>query len=179
MFLKKKQQGFTLIELLVSIGIIGLLLAAANITFTNSRLKSRDSKRMSDMRQIMNALELYLNDNNSYPVPHDGINNFENSTGLYFLDDLIGPRWMLQVPVDPVNTTVNGLKYYYYGYFDPTFIGCPADKGNIYILGVTDIETLSDGEPHPARPGCDCPGSTWIETFDNALDWYVCGYESD
>ena len=63
----KKQQGFTLIELLVVIAIIGLLSTLAVVALNNARQKSRDAKRVSDVKQIQTSLELYYNDNNGYP----------------------------------------------------------------------------------------------------------------
>jgi len=63
----KKQQGFTLIELLVVIAIIGLLSTLAVVALNNARMKSRDAKRVSDIKQIQTALELYYNDANAYP----------------------------------------------------------------------------------------------------------------
>lgn len=64
----KNQRGFTLIELLVVIAIIGLLASVVLLALNSARSKARDARRVSDVRQIMSALELYLNDCNSYPV---------------------------------------------------------------------------------------------------------------
>ncbi|MFA5360277.1 MAG: type II secretion system protein [Patescibacteria group bacterium] len=64
----KKQKGFTLIELLVVIAIIGLLSTLAVVALNNARMKSRDAKRVSDIKQIQTALELYYNDANAYPA---------------------------------------------------------------------------------------------------------------
>jgi len=64
----RKQKGFTLIELLVVIAIIGLLSTLAVISLNNARQKSRDAKRVSDIKQVQTALELYYNDANGYPV---------------------------------------------------------------------------------------------------------------
>ena len=64
----KKQKGFTLIELLVVIAIIGLLSTLAVVALNNARMKSRDAKRVSDIKQIQTALELYYNDANGYPA---------------------------------------------------------------------------------------------------------------
>jgi len=64
----RKQRGFTLIELLVVIAIIGLLSTLAVVALNNARMKARDAKRVSDIKQIQTALELYYNDANAYPA---------------------------------------------------------------------------------------------------------------
>ena len=62
------RKGFTLIELLVVIAIIGVLSTLAVVALNSARQKSRDSKRVADVKQIQTALELYFADNNSYPT---------------------------------------------------------------------------------------------------------------
>jgi len=61
--------GFTLIELLVVISIIGLLASVVLVSLNSARQKSRDAKRLADVRQVMTGLELFYNDNNRYPLP--------------------------------------------------------------------------------------------------------------
>jgi len=61
--------GFTLIELLVVIAIIGILSAVVLASLNSAREKSRDAKRVADVKQIQLALELYFDDNTSvYPA---------------------------------------------------------------------------------------------------------------
>jgi general secretion pathway protein G len=62
------RKGFTLIELLVVIAIIGLLSTLAVVALNSARQKSRDSKRVADVKQIQTALELYFADMNGYPA---------------------------------------------------------------------------------------------------------------
>ena len=69
----KKQKGFTLIELLVVIAIIGLLSTLAVVALNNARQKSRDAKRVADVKQIQTALELYFNDCSRYPDMSAGL----------------------------------------------------------------------------------------------------------
>jgi general secretion pathway protein G len=64
----KNKKGFTLIELLVVIAIIGLLSTLAVVALTSARQKSRDSKRVSDMKQLQTAMELLFSSNNSYTI---------------------------------------------------------------------------------------------------------------
>lgn len=61
------KKGFTLIELLVVIAIIGLLSTLAVVALGSARVKARDSKRLSDLKQLQTALELYYTDQNAYP----------------------------------------------------------------------------------------------------------------
>ncbi len=62
------KRGFTLIELLVVIAIIGLLSTLSVVALGSAREKARDSKRLSDIKQVQTALELYYTDNGSYPT---------------------------------------------------------------------------------------------------------------
>lgn len=62
------KKGFTLIELLVVIAIIGLLSTMSVVALGSAREKSRDSKRLSDIKQVQTALELYYTDKGVYPI---------------------------------------------------------------------------------------------------------------
>jgi len=87
------KKGFTLIELLVVIAIIGVLSTLAIIALGSARTKARDSKRMSDLKQIATALELYYGENNTYPVIITPGNSLVSPDGL--------TTYMNKIPSNP------------------------------------------------------------------------------
>ena len=66
---KHHYPAFTLVELLVVIAIIGILSTLSVVAFNNVRAKARDSRRLSDVRQIGMGLEMYYDDKGVYPAP--------------------------------------------------------------------------------------------------------------
>jgi prepilin-type N-terminal cleavage/methylation domain-containing protein len=65
---RTRSNGFTLIELLVVIAIIGLLASIILASLNTARQKGRDAKRVSDIKEIQLALELYYDANSQYPT---------------------------------------------------------------------------------------------------------------
>lgn len=119
-----KEKGFTLIELLVVIAIIGVLSTLAVVSLNNARQKSRDSKRVSDIKQIQNALELYYNDVNGYPDAQAAITlgstnyaSLSSGAGFSSSSTASGVKYMQQVPSAPTpadntcDSTSNSYRY--------------------------------------------------------------------
>lgn len=86
----KGSRGFSLIELLVVIAIIGILSSVVLTSLNTARAKARDARRISDIKQVQLALELYYDANNFYP---------ENSWAT--LSSGLTGTFMSQVPNDP------------------------------------------------------------------------------
>jgi len=63
------RRAFTLVELLVVISIIGLLSTIAVASMNSARSRGRDARRAADVHQIMTAMQLYYQDNGTYPNP--------------------------------------------------------------------------------------------------------------
>jgi type II secretion system protein G len=93
-----KSRGFTLIELLVVIAIIGILSSVVLASLNSARQKSRDAKRVSDIKQMQLALELYYDANGGYPATTSVAN-------------LVTPGYIPAIPTDPTN----GANYSYAG----------------------------------------------------------------
>ena len=104
---RKKQHptaGFTLIELLVVIAIIGILSSVVLASLSSARAKSRDARRMSDLRQVQTALELYYSDFGRYPTDGAG-------TLLSEIDAALAPKYIPSLPADPRRTGSSGYRY--------------------------------------------------------------------
>lgn len=112
-----RQKGFTLIELLVVIAVIGVLAAVILASLNSARAKGRDAKRLSDLKQVQIALELYYDTFNAYP---DTGNNWwgncssflsKGTTGASAYIPNLAPTYIPELPLDPRQT--NGNCYLY------------------------------------------------------------------
>ncbi|OGC94353.1 hypothetical protein A2389_01175 [Candidatus Adlerbacteria bacterium RIFOXYB1_FULL_48_10] len=88
------------------IAIIGVLASVVLANLTAAREKSRDAKRLSDIRQIQIALDLYYDDNNRFPTNPASYVVANMNTGTTDITPYINP-----IPADPTNTGSNGYRY--------------------------------------------------------------------
>jgi general secretion pathway protein G len=162
------KNAFTLVELLVVIVIIGVLATLAIVVLGSARVKSRDARRISDIKQIQTALELYMVDHNQYPVTL----NF--GVALTSLDTT--QTYMKKVPNDPQYTGVSTTNYSY-NYITST---------NSYALIYTLSSTVSDQPAGAYRAsnkgindsGCGAPvnyygiayNTVWIDINSNGQE---------
>lgn len=141
----KSSKAFTLIELLVVITVIGLLSSMILVGLQGVRAQGRDTRRVADLRNIQNALELYFNAHASYPLVSDW-----NS-----LQTALASVGVTKIPTDPLGR-------------DPyTYVYVASSDGLHYVLKATLEDAnnpalhddLSDTTlpPGVATPGCTAP----------------------
>jgi general secretion pathway protein G len=161
-----KGGGFTLIELLVVVAIISLLSSVVLASLNTARAKARDTRRLSDMRQIQNALELYYDKYGAYPGNVDNDNGGWDTgcfgVGDSFISSLEIDGFISKTPCDPSFSSQNG-GYSYYRY-SAGYSGCSVLQGAFFILGIRDVEGISG--THPSSPGFSCPARNWQAEFE-------------
>lgn len=67
MKIKNSNRGFTLMELLIVVAIIGLLASMILVGLSSFRTRGRDARRVADVKQVQNGLEIYYAKMNKYP----------------------------------------------------------------------------------------------------------------
>lgn len=101
---KHVTKGFTLIELLVVIAIIGILSSVVLASLNDARQKSRDAKRVADIKQLQLALQLRFDSVGNYPTQATLANISSALSGL-------APTYIATLPSDPLNTGVHIYQY--------------------------------------------------------------------
>jgi len=143
----KKQKGFTLIELMLVVLIIGIL-SGVTLNVINIRgiqAKSRDARRIGDIKKIQTALELYYADYRGYPAKNSWENI--NAVGSVFSTTL-WPNYISKLPKDPIEGKATpdtgcygGVATHGYYYKTPDCVGSECLVGR-YILGaVAEVVT--------------------------------------
>jgi len=99
------KRGFTLVELLVVIAIIALLSTLSVVALNSARAKARDARRLSDIKQIRTALDMYFDSNLTYPANCAGLGSSSNCMCLtsngWATSGCAGTIFMQKVPKDP------------------------------------------------------------------------------
>ncbi len=123
-----RKQGFTLIEILIVVAIIAVLASAVLIGLGPVQRQGRDARRISDLRQVQTALELYYSKCGYYPGAAQSASpcsGFQQITAWSDITNaLVGSSiGVTQIPNDPT-----AGKSYFYG---------TSSNGNTYVLGAT------------------------------------------
>ncbi|MDP2650435.1 MAG: prepilin-type N-terminal cleavage/methylation domain-containing protein [bacterium] len=125
---KYGERGFTLIELLVVVAIIGMLSSVVLASLNSAREKSRDARRLADMRQLQTALELIYDSTSPVEYP-DALSSLESG------------GYIAKVPTDP---STGGA--YLYDNLTNADGACAVASGSCtsYVLGI-QLENTGHG----------------------------------
>ena len=164
----KKHAGFTLIELLVVIAIISLLSSIVLSSLQTAKIKSRDTRRLSDMRQIQIALQIYFTTLGAYPGntdPDGPCGGWDVSKNGIFISPLVSNNFLTSNISDLKDAPANpGCGNYAYFRYNAGSYTCNSNRGAFYVLGVRNMET--SGNPYPSSPGWSCPTRNWQTEFE-------------
>jgi len=144
------KSGFTLIELLVVIVIIGILATVTMVALNSSRANARDAKRVSDLKQIVNSVELYYADHSAYPVYATAGIALKSADGV--------KTYMAKVPADP-STNLS----YAYGAGSNFTLRAILEKGTSELPAGSIIITN--------KSGVKLPDNTDARLVDDALNF--------
>lgn len=92
-------RGFTILELLISVAIIAILSAITMVLLGGIKEKNRDAKRMQDIHQLQNALNLYYANHSRFPIFATPTNITGTDT---FSGEIEGDGVIPETPTDPL-----------------------------------------------------------------------------
>ncbi|OHA07206.1 MAG: hypothetical protein A2934_03390 [Candidatus Sungbacteria bacterium RIFCSPLOWO2_01_FULL_47_10] len=140
-------KGFTLIELLVVIAIIGILASIVLASLNTARRKSRDARRVADIKQIQLALELYFDDNTEYPD---------------VLSGNLNPTYIPAIPNDPV-----GGNYSYDNLLATSGGTCSGTDTCLYYHLGANLEDSGENSLSGDADGCVATGAGCARVIAN------------
>lgn len=117
-----KNRGFTLIELLVVIAVIGILASVVMASLNSARVKARNARRTSDVKQLLNAFQLGLDGSGSLPstggvwacVSATCYDGWSGQVAVSAVDNYLAPY----LPTKPSDPTGGNRGYGGYLYYD-------------------------------------------------------------
>lgn len=145
--MKKSISGFTIVELLIVIVVIAILAAISVVAYTGIQNRARDSQRMTGMKSIERALELYRVDNGSYPTCSNSVYvpgiTAVSACNMSSIASSLVPTYLPSLPTDPINSG-NDVFRYAVGYQKTGATSYVSNQSNNYITGMR-LEAQSGG----------------------------------
>ncbi|MDD3302126.1 MAG: prepilin-type N-terminal cleavage/methylation domain-containing protein [Candidatus Gracilibacteria bacterium] len=127
---KSKTKAFTLVELIVTITILSILGTIAFISFQGYSKSSRDSVRISDIKNVENGLELFSVKSGKYPDPDSStilIGGTDEIKQGILGENVIRTIDINKIPLDPKT----GRNYIYSVFGDGQYYQIAYEKENL------------------------------------------------
>lgn len=132
----KYSKGFTLLELLIVIAIIGILAGIIFASVSSARAGGRDTKKITEVRSMVNAINIFYNTNGYYP---------QTAAALF-------PTYIPELPDNVYYIGLNGTASQCGSYH----IGTTLEKNNVVLNTDKDFTSTSVG----VSPGNLCGNTT-------------------
>jgi len=182
-----KNKGFTLIDLLVVIGII-VILSLVVFSFVNdSKAKTRDTERVSNVKEVEKALMIYHLEHGSYPVsPGSNWSGNASDWGGYGNSGVNGyipnlaPKYIPKLPIDPKQENnkgylykSNGTDYFFLAYKTVESINTPDALKRPSNPQSNDLAIYTPGFANQTVPGEEIPFSAPATPTTNLISGNV------
>jgi prepilin-type N-terminal cleavage/methylation domain-containing protein len=191
MTLEFSRRGFTLVELIVVVAILGVLAVILIVVIEPLKRISmaRDAGRISNIKQISQALESYAAKNGHYPVTTQDADdvsigcwgNWTAGTTLIsdpshrFLQALIDDGDAKTIPLEkyPISGTTPWAGWWSCSYrYVVTNIGSPDCRYAVIFTDLENVESRPGGPGSDYRPAC-VSAVNWGEGRPNASDFVI------
>ncbi len=154
-------KGFTLIEMLIVIAIIGILASMVLVGLGPVQRRGRDARRISDLKQVQNALELYYNKCGFYPGSSSGCATIPSEGDVKWdaLSKVLTDAANTNIGVNQIPDDPSSNRSYYYGV---------AAEGASYVLAAeledsTNPALLKSPKTDLYNVGCSKPNYYCIQ----------------
>ena len=170
------RSGLSLVEMMVVISIIAVLSGVIYASFDDARKQARDKARMTALKELQLAVELYKAQNGTYPSSCGGSSDFfgpGEEMGDYYADcgdeyiQGLVPDFIDELPQDPKSESDLGMGFYY-----------RSDGSSYKILVQNSVEAIAvnSGDEFYRCPGsCNTQGG---EDLARTYAVYSSGAES-
>ena len=152
-----RRRGFSLMEFIVAIAILAILAGTLAPVLAKRLAASRDARRLTDVKKVVDAVEAYLLDKGSLPRGDDepGTGGYDTTLDGAFLTTLVGP--FLREPLrDPVNDPTYHYEYQRYA------AGTSGFTTDYYVIGIQNFETTGYANVRGWWKGSD---HDWTDDF--------------
>ncbi len=129
-----KKRGFTIIEVVTVVAIMAIMTTLVYSSFSNTRARSRDQQRVSDISTLQLSLEVYFNKNGQYPPT---------------LASLV-PVYIASVPNPPTGAANYAYNYFPISTVSPSYAICTSyhlwtrfELSNQYLLSKKGFDSTS------------------------------------